>query len=132
VSLPTEFWQQLPRKTDEELYDMLAHAGDYLPEALQALEEELKRRNLPTARTSQLQARVESQKVAERDRADETLGWPMRILVFLLCGGLVGAVLAAYYDSKGYKRKSYECWITVGVAVLFHLVAGGLLFLMGR
>ena len=43
MSLPRAFWEQLPLKTDAELYDMLAHQDDYQPEALTAAKEELRK-----------------------------------------------------------------------------------------
>jgi hypothetical protein len=46
MPLPTEFWEQLPQKTDVELYEMLVQPGVYLPEACAAAKEELRRRNL--------------------------------------------------------------------------------------
>ena len=45
-----------------------------------------------------------------------------------LCAGMAGAILAVYYESKGYKRKASDCWITLGVSVAFHLVAGIFLY----
>jgi phosphotransferase system glucose/maltose/N-acetylglucosamine-specific IIC component len=128
MSLPKDFLEQLPLKTDTELYDMLAHQEDYLPEALTAAKDELSKRNLAPERVAQIEATVQSQKVAEETKAQEQLGWPMRIFIFIFCAGLPGAVLAVYYDSKGYKRKASDCWITLGVSVAFHLVAGVVLY----
>jgi hypothetical protein len=48
----------------------------------------------------------------------------MRILIFILCAGIAGAVLAVYYDSKGYKMKARDCWVTTGVSVAAHIVLG--------
>jgi iron(III) transport system permease protein len=42
--------------------------------------------------------------------------------------GLLGAVLAVYYDNKGYNQKSADCWVTLGVSVAFHLLAGVFLY----
>jgi len=56
------------------------------------------------------------------------LGWPMRILIFFLCAGTAGAILAVYYDSKGYKMKARDCWITLGVSVTVHVVLGALVY----
>jgi hypothetical protein len=47
TKLPKVFWEQLPEKTEEELCAMLADPGDYLPEALTAVRQELESRNLP-------------------------------------------------------------------------------------
>jgi phosphotransferase system glucose/maltose/N-acetylglucosamine-specific IIC component len=128
MSLPNDFGEQLPLKTDAELYDMLAHQDDYLPEALAAAKDELSKRNLAPERVAQIEATVQSQKAAAETKAQERLGWPMRIFLFIFFAGIFGAVLAVYYDSKGYKRKASDCWITLGVSLAFHLVAGAFLY----
>ena len=56
MSLPKDFWDQLPQKTDVELYDMLAHQDDFQPEALAAFREEVRKRNLPAEKVEQLEA----------------------------------------------------------------------------
>ena len=124
MTLPKDFWEQLPLKTDAELYDMLAHQEDYFPEALAAAKDELSKRNLAPERVTQLEAAVQSQKATVDARAQERLGWPMRIFIFVFCAGLLGVVLAVYYDSKGYKKKASDCWVTLGVSMAFHLVTG--------
>ena len=129
MSLPKDFLQQLPLKTDAELYDLLAHPDDYLPEAVAAAKDELTKRNLAPERVAQLDATVKSQDAAAETKAQERLGWPMRIFVFLFCAGLFGGVLATYYETKGYKKKASDCWFTLAVSVAIHLVAGILLFL---
>jgi hypothetical protein len=128
MTLPKDFWEQLPLKTDAELYDILAHQDDYLPEALAAARDELGKRNLTPDRVTQLEAEVQSQKAAADTKAQERLGWPMRIFIFFLCAGMAGAILAVYYESKGYKRKASDCWITLVVSIAFHLVAGVFLY----
>ena len=128
MSLPKEFWEQLPLKTDTELYDIVAHQDDYSPEALTAARDELSKRNLAPERVAQIEATVQSQMAAAETKAQEPLSWPMRIFIFIFCAGIFGAVLAVYYDSNGYKRKASDCWITLGVSVAFHLVAGAILY----
>src|SRR5690349_15271519 len=49
LPLPKTFWEQLPRKTDLELYEVLRQRGDYLPEALAAVKAEMQRRNLSSS-----------------------------------------------------------------------------------
>ncbi len=124
MSLPKDFWEQLPVKADAELYDMLAHQEDYLPEALAAARDELSQRNLAPERVAQLEAGVRTQKAAAESKAQERLGWPLRIFIFIFFCGLLGAVLAVYYDNKGYKQKSSDCWVTLGVSAAIHFLAG--------
>ncbi len=128
MPLPTEFWEELPQKTDAELYDIIAHKGDYLPEALEAAAEELRKRNLPAERLTQLRTAVEEQDAQTEARAQEPLSWPMRILIpFTFCLGGLGVLLVWYYFySQGYKRKARESWISVvvflGLILLFGLL----------
>jgi hypothetical protein len=130
MSLPQDFLERLPLKTDAELYDMLAHQDDYLPDALAAAKEEMGKRNLPPEEVMQLEERVQSQQALAVAKAQERLGWPIRIFLFLFFAGVFGSVLAVYYDSKGYKRMASDCWITMGASIAFHLVAGVLLYLI--
>ena len=91
MSLSVDFWEQLSSKTDAELYDMLAHQDDYLAEALVAARDELKKRNLAPEKIAQIEAEVESEKIAAEAKAQQRLSWPARILIFLFCGGLAVA-----------------------------------------
>jgi hypothetical protein len=131
MPLPEGFDEQLPLKTDAELYEMIVNKDDYLTEAIAAAKAELSRRNLPSEKVEQIKAVALSEKAAVESKAQERLGWPMRILIFLFCAGLLGAVLAVYYDSKGYKRKAADCWLTMGISFLFYLAIGVLAWLTG-
>lgn len=127
MSLPQEFWEQLPQQTDAGLYTMLSHQADYLPEAIEAAKEELRKRKLTEPRAAQLEAESQSETAAEEAMANEPLSWPMRIVLFIVCSGLLGAIMAVYYDKKGFKRKATECWVVLGVSLLFWLVFSFLL-----
>jgi hypothetical protein len=122
MALPKDFANQLSLKSDTEVYDILAHAEDYLPEALEAAKAELSKRNLPAERVAELEAAVQSERATEGAKADERLGWPMRILIFFLCAGVPGALLAVYYANNGYRAKAKDCWITMGVSIAAHVV----------
>jgi hypothetical protein len=52
MPLPQDFWRNLPEKTEAELYDMLDHAYDWQPDALDAAKQELQKRGLPPQKTS--------------------------------------------------------------------------------
>jgi len=62
MKLPEEFWEQLPLRTDVELYDMLVHPEDYLPEALAAAKDELNKRDLAPERVAEIEAGVKARK----------------------------------------------------------------------
>jgi hypothetical protein len=64
MSIPDEFYNQLPQRTDEQLYDMLAQSADYLPEALEAARRELRKRRLPPERATQIRTAVPTEGTA--------------------------------------------------------------------
>jgi len=128
MALPKDFGEQLPLKTDAELYDMLAHREDYLPEAVAAAEDELNRRNLAPAQIAQLEAKHQSENAAAEIKAQLPLGWPLRIFIFFFLCGIFGAILAVYYEKEGYKRKAADCWKTLGISAAVHIAAGLILW----
>lgn len=81
MSLPEAFWTSLPRKTNEELQQILAKPEDYLPEAVQAARDELIRRNVPTPEV-RVPAQVQSGEVSA---AKEKNGAGLVAGVVLLC-----------------------------------------------
>jgi hypothetical protein len=105
MALPTEFWEQLPLETDAELYDMLSHQEDYLPEAIAAARDELSKRNLAPERVAQLEARAQSETAEAEAKAKEPLGWPMRIFIFIFCAGLFGALLRFIMTTRAISER---------------------------
>ncbi len=58
MPLPEAFWEQPPQKTDLELFEVLLQRDDYLPEALLAVEEEMRKRNLSPRSLAEVAAAV--------------------------------------------------------------------------
>lgn len=104
---------------------MFTHRNLYRPEAPAAALEELKCRNTAPEELPCLEEPSESHPTPEDARAQEPLAWPLRILVFILCAGIPGGILGAYYETKGYPRKARDCWIIAFVSFMVHLLAGG-------
>jgi hypothetical protein len=122
MPLPPDFQKQLGERTDADLYDMLAHRDDYLPEALDAAREEIGRRNLSPDKVVQLQAAVEAQKSQEDKKAELGLPWYVKALIFI---GLFPIIwFAIYYEYRGYKKKARQCWAWAGYSFIFWFVVG--------
>lgn len=140
MSLSEEFWRALPEKTDEQLYDDLAHPDDYIPEALQAVKEELQKRNLPQERDAELQTATEQKLATQQEKADESLSWILKAIIFLASGTLILvipglAILPSYYEGKGYSKKARQCstWFLWGMGTWLGLGAIlGLLMYLAR
>ena len=136
MRLPGEFEEQLANMADLDLYDILAHKQDYLPEAAAAASCELQTRNLTPETMAQLEAAVRSKDLAAEVKAQQRLNWPMRIVVAtgllpLLCLGSIGMIVpflvACYYQVEGNNRKARDCRITAGISIGILFVLGGLL-----
>jgi hypothetical protein len=56
MPLPEAFWEELPHKSDVELYEVLLQRGAYLPEAVAAVQEEIRKRNLSRERLTEIAA----------------------------------------------------------------------------
>ena len=119
MPLPTEFWHKLTQRSDKELYEMVTHAQDYLPEALEAIKGELNRRGLSHEQTAELEAVAQAQIIREEDKAREPLGWIVRILMLLMVWPLI---FVFYYGLTGQKRKAKECVIWVCYGLLLYLI----------
>ena len=122
MSLPPDFHKQLLEKTDSELYEILAHREDYLPEAFDAAKQEFASRNLPADKVVQLQAALEAQKVQEDKKAEIGLPWYAKALIFV---GLLPFVwFAVYYEYQGYKNKTRQCWAWAAYSFIFWFIIG--------
>jgi hypothetical protein len=97
MNLPADFYERLPERSDEDLYEMLAHTEDYLPEALKAACEELRHRNLTPEKAARLEVATQAAATEDQRKADEPLGWLMRILILAgICSSLWVPVYCEY------------------------------------
>jgi hypothetical protein len=84
MALPKEFWEELPDRSDEELYGMLADSHAYLPEALSAAEAELEKRNLPPQFAADLQAAAEAEQLRETAPKNSKRSFQFHVIVLFL------------------------------------------------
>ena len=79
MKLPADFEKTLAEKPAEELCEMLANAGDYLPEAIQAARAELGRRGLPKANVASMVQSATAKRIAQvteyREKERQSLSW---------------------------------------------------------
>jgi len=121
MSEPSQYDEIWAAKTDEELFQALAHAGDYAPAAIEAVQREIARRHLDVQQISELESAAAKTKAEETAKAELPLRWPMRILMFLLSFGIAQIILMEYYGSRGYTRRSREVWRWMAYGLLFWL-----------
>jgi hypothetical protein len=83
ASPPTAFFEKLPSRSDQELLSVLAHKEDYLPEAVEAVISELRKRG----NLAEMEAMAGATKAVETlvvARAKNTpLHWALKVVIFL-------------------------------------------------
>jgi hypothetical protein len=119
MALPQEFWKKFRETTDEQLFDMLAHSDDYVPEALEAVRVELRKRGLAPEKVTQLEATTKQKHTDEQQRAEESLSWILKVFIVLFCvtlliAAVILALLPSYYSARGYTKKAKQCWTWYG------------------
>jgi hypothetical protein len=113
-----EIWRQ---KTDEQLFEALAHKDDYDPESIESVRREIAGRNLDSQRITELETQTQKALEDEGTIAQIPLQWPLRILSFLLSFGIYQIIVGEYYRNKGYKRKYQEIWKWMAYGFVFWL-----------
>jgi hypothetical protein len=88
---------------------------NYLPEALEAANEEFEKRNLSPEKISSLTNEVTEKKEIENKKANEPLDIAIKIATFLF-PLFITLILSAYYKAGGYDRKARElaAWTLYG------------------
>lgn len=89
MPLPDAFWEQLPHKTDLELYEVLVQQQDYLPEAVAAVAEEMRKRKLSPERLAETAAAADEKRMlalrteAQEQQKRRVSGWAFHVFVWL-------------------------------------------------
>ena len=127
MSLPRDFWEQLPLRTDAELYDLLAHPSDYRPEARVVFRAELSKRNLPPEKAAELESAIQAREAAAAAKAQGRSSWPTRVFVSIFCVAFLGALVAVDYQDGGYKMSASDFCLALVAGVFIHLLQAALL-----
>jgi hypothetical protein len=119
MSHPNSYNDKMREITDEELYEMLTHDNNYVPEAIMAAKNELATRSLSPERIAEIQSGLKKEDERNVALASIPLQWPIRILMFIFSFGMLQAIIGEYYRSKGYERKHQECWTWMKYGLFF-------------
>jgi hypothetical protein len=115
---PKEFFEKLPSRTNEELFDILAHPENYLPAAIEAANEEISRRGIePEKRRAGAAEILSQEEAAKSDKLKQSLPLWARILTVIFCPLLLAVILWGSYRSNGFKRKAREIWMFYFIGV---------------
>lgn len=106
-----EIWAE---KTDEQLFDALAHRDQYKQEAIEAIQRQIAKRNLDSQRITEFEAEIANRKEVDSFRAQMPLQWPLRILMLFLSlefSRLYLGYTSESQDIQGDLKKSGNGWL---------------------
>ena len=129
MSLPKNFWDRLPLRTDADLLEMITHPADYEPEALEAIKAEWSKRNLPHERIVEVatDALAPDKAAAETAvKAREPLSWKVSAYCFIFGFTLLPVFAIGYYRAHGYRKKALEAGILMILGFISCVVSGTL------
>jgi hypothetical protein len=116
-----ELIQQMGRRTDEELFEMIfLHRDDWTPEAIDAAQSEWKNRALPREKIEKLWQTCSQKAQTEKAIAEQPLSWLVGVFFFLLgpifCVFGLPQIVAAevLYHQKGADQKYKDAWKFMG------------------
>jgi hypothetical protein len=117
LSLP----QRMPRLSDEALVEIVTFGekDGYLPAAVAAARNELVARGASPWTIAAVAQRLETKRNRQAELARQRLSWPSRIVFLVSSLYFFPTLLAAALELKGYKRKSEEAWIWMGLGAIF-------------
>ena len=106
-------------RSNEDLYEVITHEDNYVPEALQAARNEITARKLSPEIIANLEAKMHQKTEENKTLSNPPLQWSLRIIMFLLSFGAIQAVVGEYYRNKGCERKYRECWLWMKYGLIF-------------
>jgi len=113
--LPQAFRDALPSKSDEQLRGILVNSTDYLPEAVLAVRDELRRRGTLEQEKEAVKEAILQIGRQHAVRVFERMFVPLspfaRICIFLFCPLLLAFLLSYSYSRGGYLLKRNQLWI---------------------
>ena len=119
--MQSEYKQKFSDFSTETLITMLANRTDFRLEAIAAMEEILRERNLPANEIESMLSDAEQAKQAQAQLAEEPmpLGLKMTLLVFPVIGFIGAAVVSLYLKEKGYHQKAADTVLWTVLGLLF-------------
>lgn len=111
-------------RTDEQLLAIITREHmHYVPEALAAAHDELKRRDITVDRIEQIRTEIEKEHHRSEQKASKPLFGLWKVFAFL-CPGVVLLLAAAILKVEGFERQYRELkrWTLYGIAFYFSIL----------
>jgi hypothetical protein len=121
--MSTSFTELMSQKSDEQLLKIVARPGDYQPEALEAAQREISKRNLSTDRVDVAKKAVIQEEEILIAKANVPLEGGYKALTFLF-PGIVLLMISGALRTKGYEKKASDLvrWTVFGFGFYIALI----------
>lgn len=101
----------MSKRADSELIEIVTKfRNDYQPEAVQAAEIEIQKRNLSSEQLLKANDEIKIKELNLQARENEPLGARQKFMFFIFFWGVVPWGMAGTFKADGYKRKYEEAW----------------------
>jgi hypothetical protein len=104
--MDNKFIDVMEKRSDSELLEIVTKLrDDYQPEAIEAAELEIKKRDLSTDQIEQAKQELKEKELSLEERKNESLSVGQRILFFIFFWGIIPWAMAGTFKANGYLKK---------------------------
>ena len=129
--MENKFAEAMSKRSDSELLEIVTKLrNDYQPEAVEAGEIEIKKRNLSTEQIEKAKEEIIVKEISLKEREKEPLGTGQKIMFFIFFWGIIPWAMAGTFKADGYTKKNKDAWRLMKYGLLAFIGLNGLIFLI--
>lgn len=113
------FAEVMTSRSNAELLEIVTKLKeDYQPEAVQAAEAEIEKRNLSQDQIKAAEVEISENETLNINKAHEPLGLRQKILFLFFFWGVLPWAMAGTFKAKGYTKKYKDAWKFMKIGIL--------------
>lgn len=129
--MENKFIDLMAKRSDSELIEIVTKLkDDYQPEALQAAEIVIQKRNLSPVQIEKANSEIKTKEIHLQERENEPLGTGQRVMFFIFFWGIIPWVIAGTFKADGYAKKHKDAWRFMKYGLVSYLGFNGLILLI--
>ncbi len=129
--MANDFTEVMKKRSDSELLEIVTKLkDDYQPEAVNAAELKIKKRNLSTDQIEKAQTELKQKEITKTEKENEPLGTGQKILFFIFFWGVIPWGMAGTFKANGYQKKYKDAWKFMKYGLFTFLVFNAIIFLI--
>lgn len=129
--MDNKFIEVMEKRSNSELLEIVTKLrDDYQPEAIEAAELEIKKRDLSTDQIEQAKQELKEKELSIEERKNESLSVSQRILFFIFFWGIIPWAMAGTFKANGYLKKYKDAWRFMKYGLFAFIGLNGLIILI--